>query len=413
MKKWIGPAILGCLLLGMPIWAASEKVADSVVPALRASFEKSLQAIIAGYDVAAKNWSSSYVAALKELQTKLQKAGNLDGWTGVKTELDRMSADPNGELGIPADALSSVDALLALQTKFLDIPAQRAVDKNQKIVALSKKYIASLTALQTDLTKQGKMDEALVVNAEIKRVKGCPEVMTAEFELPDTGVKPVPGETEAPPKVNPPAPVGKAPDERAPEPFREEGDVKTYVGKAPALPNETFKPLRLIQTPAMGVRRKLNVSALITSDSDESGSSSVGYYGSSKSSSGSTSSRVRVGLRTVTTGSVLTNLIVVVEYYSKDVKATTGKIAAEKILFRRNTIPRVDGLGVWMDYPEASVYKSSYKSSSTYGSSYKYKSGQEFCGIVLSVYEADKTLVFQAVTAAALADLAPAALPSE
>jgi hypothetical protein len=73
----------------------------------------------------------------------------------------------------------------------------------------------------------------------------------------------------------------------------------------------------------------------------------------------------------------------------------------------------VDGLGVWIDYPEASIYKSSYKSSSTYGSSYKYKSGQEFCGIVLSVYEADKTLVFQAVTAAALVDLAPAALPSE
>ena len=413
MRKLLWRVILGFLVLSLPLSAASEKFVIPAVPALKASFEKSLKTLITSYDTATKNGSSSYVAALKELQVRLQKAGDLDGWTAVKNELDRLNVDPNADPSIPADALSSGEALLALQTKFRGVLAQLAVDKNQKIVALSQKYITSLTALQMDLTKQGKMDEALVVNAEIKRVKGSPEVITAEFELPDNGAKPAPGGKESPPQVDPPRPVGKAPDGKILEPFQEEGDVKTYVGKAPALPNETFKPLRLIQTPAMGVRRKLNVSALITSVSDESGSSSVDYYGSSKSSSGNTSSRVRVGLRTVTTGSVLTNLIIVVEYYSKDVKTTTGKIAVEKILFRRHTIPRVDGLGVWIDYPEASIYKSSYKSSSTYGSSYKYKSGQEFYGIVLSVYEADKTLIFQAVTAPALVDHAPAALPGE
>jgi hypothetical protein len=413
MRKLLWRVMLGGLVLALPLWAASDKVVIPAVPALKASFEKSLKTLITSYDTATKNGSSSYVAALKELQVRLQKAGDLDGWTEVKNELDRMNANPNSDPGIPTDALSSGEALLALQTKFRDSLAQLAVDKNQKIVALSQKYITSLTALQTDLTKQGKMDEALVVNAEIKRVKGSPELMTAEFELPDTGAKPMPGRKESPPQVDPPKPVGKAPDSKMLEPFQAEGDVKTYVGKAPALPNETFKPLRLIQTPAMGVRRKLNVSALITSVSDESGSSNVDYYGSSKSSSGNTSSRVRVGLRTVATGSVLSNLIVVVEYYSKDVKTTTGKIAVEKILFRRHTIPRVDGLGVWIDYPEASIYKSSYKSSSTYGSSYKYKSGQEFYGIVISVYEADKTLIFQAVTAPALVDHAPAALPDE
>ena len=413
MRKLLWRVMLGFLVLGMPLWAASEKVVIPAVPAMKASFEKSLKAIITSYDTATKNGSGSYVAALKELQTKLQKAGNLDGWTDVKNELDRMNVDPNADPRSPADARSSGEALLALQTKFRDSLAQLALDKNQKIVALSQKYIASLTALQMDLTKQGKMDEALVVNTEIKRVKGSPEVMTAEFELPDTGAKPVPEGKETPPKVNAPAPVGKAPEEKAPEPFRKEGDVKTYVGKAPTLPNEAFKPLRLTQTPAMGVRRKLNVLALISSDSDESGSSSVGSYGSSKSSSGSTSSRVRVNIKTVATGSVLSNLIVVVEYYSKDVKATTGKIATEKILFRRSTIPRMEGQGVWIDYPEASVYKSTYSSSSTYGSSYNSKSGREFYGIVLSVFEADKTLIFQAVTAPALVDHAPAALPSE
>jgi hypothetical protein len=83
------------------------------------------------------------------------------------------------------------------------------------------------------------------------------------------------------------------------------------------------------------------------------------------------------------------------------------------MLFRRVTIPNVDTLGVWLDFPDASIYRSSYKSSSLYRSSYTHKRGRTFYGIVVSVYETDKTLIFQAVSASTLLALAPAALPSE
>jgi hypothetical protein len=413
MNQWLGRAMLGGLLLGLPVWAAPEKGSEQSVPARKASFEKSLKTIIADCNVSSKNWVSNYVVSLKELQSKLQKAGDLEGWTEAKNELDRISAAPDAEPGIPADALSSVDVVLAVQKKFRDVPAQLVLDKNQKIVALSKKYLAGLTAMQTDLTKQGKMDEALVVNAEIKRVKGCPEVVAAESELTNNETDPASEEKSPPISVTPPSPVGKNPAENPPEPFREEGDVKIYTGKAPASSEGTFKPMRLIPTSASGVRRRVNVSAWMTSDSNESGSSYSGYYGSSRSSSGSTSSRVRVGLKPVAAGSALSNIIVVVEYYCKDVKTSSGKIAPSKTLFRRNTVPRVDVQGVCIDYPEASLYKTTYKSTYYYGSGYKYKSGQEFYGIVISVYEGEKTLIFQAVSAGSLVDLAPKDLPSE
>jgi len=412
MRKCIGYAMLGCLFVGLPAWAAPDKISSQAVPALKASFEKNLQTIITSYEGAAKNWTGSYIAALKTLQIKLQKAGDFDGWTAVEKELVRVNADPDAEPGIPADAISPGDAILALQTKFRDVPSQLALDKNQKIVALSQRYIASLTALQTTLTKQGLMEEALVVNAEIKRVQGSPEVVLAEFELSTNETQPVPDGKEAPPTGDSPAPVGEAPAVKAPDPLIEATDVKTYAGKAPAA-DSTFKPLRLIQTPAMGIQRKLNVSALMTSDSSETGESSGGYYGSYKRSSETTSSRARVGLKTMASGSVLSNLIVVVEYYSKEVKSSSGKITPEKMLFRRVTIPNVDTLGVWLDFPDASIYRSSYKSSSVYRSSYTHKRGRTFYGIVVSVYETDKTLIFQAVSASTLLALAPAALPSE
>ncbi|MBM4163326.1 MAG: hypothetical protein FJ222_02635 [Lentisphaerae bacterium] len=410
MRKCIGYAVLGGLLVGMPVWAALGQVSSQAVPALKASFEKSLQAIIANYEGAVKNWTGSYIAALKTLQVKLQKTGDFDGWTAVENELARINADPDAKPGIPPDAISRVDALLALQTKFRDVPSQLALDKNQKIVALSQRYIASLTALQTTLTKQGRMEEALVVNAEIKRVKGSAEVVMAEFELSSPAMHDGKG---LPPTEDASVPVGSDPAVKAPAPLNEAVDVVTYVGKAPVSADSTFKPLRLLQTPAMGVKRKLSVSALMTSDSSETGVSSGDYYGLYKSSSGTTSCRARVGLKSMASGSVLSNLIVVVEYYSKEVKSTSGKITPEKMLFRRVTIPKVDTLGVWLDFPDASIYRSSYKSSSLYGSSYTYKSGRTFYGIVVSVYEADKTLIFQAVSASTLLTLAPVALPSE
>jgi hypothetical protein len=397
------------VLLTLPTWAAPDKDKDKDLPALKASFEKSLKAIIADCDASTKSWPSNYVAALKDLQTKFQKEGNLDGWSNVKSELDRFNTDPR----IPDGNLSSVAGLQMIQAKFRELPAQVALDKNQKIVALSQKHIAKLTAWQTDLTKQGNMEDALAVNAEIKRVKGNPEVASAEFALSEQEAKAAQGKKEERPGAEKAPPGGKTADAKEPEPIVQDGDVKIYAGKAPSLPGVTFKNMPLRPTSNVGAKRKLNVSAMMSSSSDERGSSSASYYGSSKSSYGSTSSRVRVGIKTVASESVLENLVVLVEYYSKEVKTTAGKIVPDKMLAKCITVPKVDVDGVWIDCPEASVYKSSYRSTHSYGHSSRYKSGREFYGAIISVFESDKTLAYQAVTGGTLDEFAPTEPPDD
>jgi len=407
MRKALLLVSLGFTALAVQSLGAPDKGKD--LSSLKASYEKSLTGIITNYEGSIKSWPDDYVNALKALQTKMQKGGNLDGWQDAKSELDRFQADPK----IPDDARSPRAEVQALLSKYRDLPRQLSLDKNQKITALSQKQLAKLTTLQTDLTKQGKMEEALAVNAEIKRVKSSPEVTAAEFELSEQEAKAAMTKKDTPPKEVKPGPAVKPPDGKEAAKPIEDGEIKMYEGKAPAIPGVSFKNMQLRPTSNVGAKRKVNVTAMVAASSDEDKSSSASYYSSSKSESGSTSSRVRLGLKTVASASVLENVIVVVEYYCKEVKTSPGKVSPEKMLVKRINVPKVDIQGVWIDCPEASTYKSSYRYTSSYGSSYRSKGGKEFYGAIISVFESDKTLAFQAVTGSALEEYATTDMPDE
>lgn len=412
--------VTASLALFLQVAGAAET--DKDLPSLKASYEKSLNGIVSAHETAVKSWPESYFNALKALQSKLQKDGNLDGWSDVKAELDRFQSEPRIE---PAH-LSARAELQSVQTKYKEAPLQAALEKNQKILSLSQKYQAKLKALQSDLTKQGKMEEALAVNAELKRVKASPEVTSAEFEQSELEARKAqtqkdnaPVKTDEPDdkaaaKTDKPGPGGKSPTGRAPvEAAGGDDEIKVYEGKAPALPGVSFKGMQIKPTANVGAKRKLNVSAMLGAVSDEERNTDASSYSVSKSKSGSTSSRVRVGLKTVASGSVMENLTVVVEYYCKDVRANSGKIAPEKMLVKHVSVPKVDVQGVWVDCPEASTFKSSYSYTSGWGSSSKEKSGKEFYGVIISVFESDKTLAFQAVTGSALDEFATTAMPEE
>ena len=179
MKQMAWIAVLALVLVGPSLQAAQEVDKDKDPASLRTSFDKSMNTVITNYDATVKNWPNNYVNAIKALQAKLQKDGNLEGWTEAKAELDRFQADQKIE-----DAnLSNRPEIQAIQVKFKEIPAQASIEKNQKIVSLSQKYVAKLTALQTCLTKQGKMEDAIAVNTEIKRVRTSPDVVAAELEI--------------------------------------------------------------------------------------------------------------------------------------------------------------------------------------------------------------------------------------
>jgi hypothetical protein len=62
------------------------------------------------------------------------------------------------------------------------LTAQR-FERSRRLVTESKKYINDLSDLQRGHTREGRMDVAAVLNAEIRRVRGSAELQEAETEL--------------------------------------------------------------------------------------------------------------------------------------------------------------------------------------------------------------------------------------
>ena len=442
--------------------AAEPAVVKTAEPAapdlaeLKAVYDKALVSIVTNCDAVVKGWPGDYMAALKRLQASMQKDGDLDGWGDVKAELDRFQeANSIAEVN-----LSKRAELAALQARFKDVPVQAAYEKNKKIVTLSQKYMTRLESVQRDLTKKGEMASALDFNAELKRIKASPEFTSACFEVAEYESRKqaeAPGaavgaKVEAPVKHEESAAKSDEKSEKPSEKnvgpggkFMKPGDgskpmkpgeggkgmksgeggmgggkpmkmmeggappqeeSKIYDSKqAPNIPGVTFKAMQMHPTANAGTKRVVNLTASLGSVSSETSSGEASDYYVSRSKSGSTSFRVRVGLKSSST-TVLENAVVVVEYFSREIGNTSKKIVPERMMVEHIEVPKIDTQGVVIDCPAVSTYKSSYRSSSAYGSNYHDKSGRDFYGALISVYDANKTLVQQLASGNAIDSLA-------
>jgi len=66
-----------------------------------------------------------------------------------------------------------------------------------------------------------------------------------------------------------------------------------------------------------------------------------------------------------------------------------------------------------VDLPPVSLYQSSYKYRSSYGSIYSSESGNEFYGLIVTVFDGDDQLIYQGVSVAGLKDSALAEKPED
>ena len=413
LLAWIWAYVVCCAAGLLPGQTATDKQLGE----LRSAYEKNLAAIKKTYDDGVARWPQDYLAALKALQSKFQKSGDLEGYQGVQAEIDRFQAAAE----IPDEALeASGPELKAVQKKFQAIPAELARQKTQKVLTLFQQYTSKLTAMQTDLTKQNRIEDALAVNAEIKRVKESPEVAAAEFERMEQEAKAAQDKSaEAKPQSGkiqePAAPAGET--SSRPQRFEQAAAYersKIYTdGKPPDLPGISFKPLALRPTANAGARRKLNVTALLGSSESMEQRSDSSWGGVARAKSGTASYRVRLFLKTTGTSLTVENVTLVVEYYSKDLRSGSGKITPERMLVEHIRIPRIDFQGIAVDCPDVSTYQSSYSYSSAWGGSHKDKIGREFYGIVVSVFEQDKSICYQAVSGSALDRFAGTDIPEE
>ena len=126
----------------------------------------------------------SYEDRLKELLKEVTKTGDLEKALAVQNELTNyQSTDASAD----ADNEALFSELKRLREIFLKSQAQRLNKVNEKLVPLAKAYKANLSALQKQLTKDNKLEEAIAVQTARKEVKET--LSLAEIPKTPTGMK--------------------------------------------------------------------------------------------------------------------------------------------------------------------------------------------------------------------------------
>ena len=113
-------------------------------------------------------WPHEYAASLSDLQQKMQQAGDFDSWYAVTNEIVRFQGDPHIT---DENLVVTPEALRSIQQKFQRLTLQYNEEKGKKVVAADRDYLGRLLGLQKDLTVHGRMNDAMTVNAEIKRIR--------------------------------------------------------------------------------------------------------------------------------------------------------------------------------------------------------------------------------------------------
>lgn len=149
----------------------------------RADYQASLAAIRKDFAQVTESWPQEYLRSLRTLMEKLQKAGDYEGWEAVTGELQRFV---EGRKIDDSDIVQEPAELRSLQQEYQAALRQYSIDRNRKILTLTKKYINDLTAMQKELTKAGQMAAASAINAEIKHVEASSEALAASWGSTDS-----------------------------------------------------------------------------------------------------------------------------------------------------------------------------------------------------------------------------------
>ncbi|TFG87250.1 MAG: hypothetical protein E4H17_03510, partial [Gemmatimonadales bacterium] len=285
---------------------------------LQGIYEKALQEIEDTHATRTRSWPAAYTNALCGLQNRLQKSGDLDGWVLVKKEFDRFGR----ESALPPDVI--VDEPAALTKLQLDYRAALDgchAERARNTKDLADKYLRRLNDLRKQYTVGGRMDDAILVHEEIKRVQGSPAVPSAEFILAEAAA------AQPSPEAVPEPVVRDKPPAQEEKPFVrdffDDSDGKVTTGQPPATPpGVSLQRITLTRTANMSLARLVMVDAQKgVSKSGMETERNASSYSSYESTSGSTENYLRLGLRMAKAGEAIDKATVVVQYFSQDAES--------------------------------------------------------------------------------------------
>ena len=144
------------------------------------TFNQQLQTIAADQRRDADKWPQDYLRELNALAERRRTAGDFDGWAVTTATVKQFNI--NRQIGDPPSG-ADFPELTQLIRKYREIVTGQRLDRCRRLVSTTKKYVNDLAGMQSALTREGKMDAAAAVNAEIHRVQGGGELHDAEAEL--------------------------------------------------------------------------------------------------------------------------------------------------------------------------------------------------------------------------------------
>ncbi|MFC1497060.1 hypothetical protein ACFLS1_01120 [Verrucomicrobiota bacterium] len=407
MKSYKKPLFIisVCLICPLVMFAADK--GKSSLTSAKAIFAGSLNKIKAEYTQKAISWPVQYQKALTVLLEKTRESGDLEGWVAVDKEVKRF--EKNKEL--PKKAIVEKPASLrSLQKTYFQASSGLEIEKSKEILDLTEKYITHLTGMQKDLTKQGKIEEAIEIKKEADSVKSHSDITVAEFTIAEYEAQHLKPEEATPKKKTPPGTKDEPEKltkkeqrkrdrearETSSKPQNKKSDFEIYDSRPPKTPDIHFAKTSFKPTKTARLIRKVSCTVMQASTSDTK-STSHSDYSIYKTQSGVISHFVRLELRSTSSDITFENPRIVVQYFSKPVGAK-GKIKPTEAEKKTIKLEKISSDRIYIDFSPVSFKKS----SSQYVSSYYYdyassstKSGLALHGVIISIFNEDGSLLFQ------------------
>ena len=382
-------AALPAFLIAASVFLAPASRADDgarQMDAARLVYRGKMEQANKDYTEGIESLMGKYTKALKDLQGRLQKSGDLQGVLQVNEELERLSI---GSAPPEEGAFAEHAKLLDLQKTCTKAAANLELAKSRKIVAAVGEYTTHLEAEKKRLTIAGDFEAAKTYAAEVERIKKSAEELAAAKHLQESRKQTASTQSKKPTSAATKA-VGYT-------------RCKIYPGRgAPAIKEVEFEDQSLVGTRQVGSLTEVSASATLGNRSNMTESERRSSYSSSKTSSGEVEVIARVTLKTRSPEAAIANPLVLVQYFGADVGARGLKkpeqIAAEPV--RLNALTDKE---VTIEFPPVSLRKYEYRYRSSY-SRHTSKSGKEFYGIMVTIFDENKKVVYQSVNNSSLRD---------
>jgi hypothetical protein len=378
MKMWL--LFMGVAALYVPPGVAAD---SNPLSALQAAYIQWIAGIESKYRRYDLERPARYQDSLKLLQKRLQEAGDFDGWKAVQAEIDRHAREKT----IPKDGSTTEPAELgSLQAQFAAGRRMQSLQKSRDILDMTRRYTERLREVRTELTRKGDMAAAVAVDEEIRKVAQNPHVTAAEFEVKILGG----AANQAPEPESPPA--GEQPEQGDDPPPAEAREVKgpdvsVYAGgeSPPRVDGIILKRISASRTDHSPLLTPVSLSLWEDRRDDAR-------------------PFIRLGIRSRSVDTVVPTVHVVVDYYTMMPRARGEDAyrAGRRYLVLKN----VSTDQVHVDCRPLTNPWGERRTALSFWEQHRFEHGNEFYGLVVSLYDSEGNLMFQGSSPRSLKELA-------